>query len=105
MVRARLAAVVVAAGLGLAGCSSLSNLNPFGHRHRSCPCEEAPCDMGGPVGSDGPVLGDYGPVVVPPGPGPVVTAPAPLTAMPPLGPAPRLTPQPTAPTMPYTPTN
>src|SRR5262245_767720 len=72
MVRARFAALAVAAGLGLlSGCSSLSRMNPF-HRHPdACPCEGAPCDGDGHLGTDGPVLDDFpgGPVPpVPPGP-------------------------------------
>ena len=101
MFRARWATVALAAGLGLTGCSSLSNLNPFGHRHAVCPCEGGPCEAGGSVLGDGPLLGADGPAVLPPtgpvvvppaGPGPLVVPPTSTTALPNLAPTPRLVP-------------
>ena len=104
MVRTRFAALAVAAGLGLlGGCSSLSRMNPF-HRHPDgCPCEGTMYDgeVGSPLTTDGPVLGDVPaePVpVIPPGgvptipPGSVSTIPQ--GQVPSLGPVPRLFAQP-----------
>jgi hypothetical protein len=114
MLRARWATLAVAAGLGLTGCSSLSNLNPFRHRHASCPCEGGPCEAAGSLASEGPLLGDDGPAVLPPtgpvvvppaGPGLLAAPPGTTTPVPNLAPTPRLVPQATAPTMPYTPPN
>lgn len=102
MLRVRLAAVVVAAGLGLtSGCASLCNL-PFLNRHRALGPELECLESGVMSLGDGPVLGDGS---VPPNgtlpfPRPVVT---PEAGVPSLSPAPRLVPQPHAQPMPYTP--
>jgi hypothetical protein len=108
MMRARLAAAALAAGIGLAGgCSGLANLNPFHRNAECCPGNGTPLDMGAGMPVEGPSLGDFpGGPVLPPGAiqGP---PPAPVGA-PPGGtapvPFPRLVPQPEqAKPMPYSP--
>jgi hypothetical protein len=114
MKRARLANVVVAAGLGLtAGCSGLSNFSLFHRNGDACCTDGIPLDAtaGAP---GGPMMGDFGPGPMPPmmaaPPPPAATpllpapVPAPNGAAPAPAPLPRLVPQPEqARPMPYTP--
>jgi hypothetical protein len=114
MVRARLAALVLASGLGLAcGCTYLANHPLFGSRG-STPC--VGCETGSIPVTEGPVLQDYNPTGTPP---PGVPAGVPLLngqpgangigdltpqpTVPPLSTPPRLVPQPQAPVEPYRP--
>src|SRR5437870_12857222 len=108
MVRTRLAALAVAAGL--CGCSTLANHPWFNHTPRpvsecaGCPtCPGCP-GYGGEVGAypvtEGPVLGDA-PVVVPAVPG-NGNGLVPQPGVPPLTSPPRLVPQPAQP-IPYQP--
>ena len=105
MTRARLAAVVLTAGLGLVG--GCTNFSLFPNRSTTvampccttgdCPCTTGDCPCGLGVGEhfDGPIL-----ELPPPPPDGIV----PLPPGPPVMQAPRLVPAPTAPVMPYTPT-
>ena len=108
MVRARLATVAVAAGLGLlGGCSSLARLNPFGRHGETCPCDMGDFGVDGAVPTEGPILEGLPPAAVPaPPPGAVNGVPPPgaVNGVPPLAPPPnRVVPQPQAPTTPYVP--
>jgi hypothetical protein len=115
MVRARLAALVVTSGLGLAcGCSYLGN-HSFFNCHGPAPC--VGCEAGSIPVTEGPILQDYNPAVVPqpaaPGGVPVLSGSPPTNGptdltpqptVPPLSTPPRLTPQPQqAPVEPYRP--
>jgi hypothetical protein len=122
MVRARLAALVLTSGLGLAcGCSYLGN-HPLFSSRGSTPC--VGCESGSFPVSEGPILQDSNPAVitqpgvapgapilgVPPG-APVLGVPpngngglTPQPSVPPLSTPPRLVPQPQqAPIEPYRP--
>src|SRR5262245_38981124 len=100
MLRARLAVVIVAGGLGLVGgCSSLCNLSLF---HRNRPHGPEVIDLG--VTGEGPVLDGCAPGFVPPpggmAPGGALT---PQPTVPPLSTPPRIAPQPQSQPMPYSP--
>jgi hypothetical protein len=116
MVRARLAALVLTSGLGLAcGCTYLANHPLFGG-HGSTPC--VGCESGSIPVTEGPILEDYNPAGtvqpgIPPG-APIISGPpnmngngglTPQPSVPPLSTPPRLVPQPQpqAPIEPYRP--
>lgn len=111
MVRARLAHWAVMVGLGLAtGCASSWSPHSLFSRlpgtHEGVCGDGACCAGDGSVSPEGPILGETGPVVVPPG---INGAPAPVppSIVPPLATPPgRLVPQPQpqqATPMPYSP--
>jgi hypothetical protein len=111
MLRARLAVVLLAGGLGLVcGCSSLCN-HPWFHRNRT-PCPEV-IDLGVTPLGEGPMLEGSAPGFVPPngstlmpqpmGPPPNGSTLMPQPTVPQLSTPPRLSPQPQSQPMPYTP--
>ena len=97
MLRARLAVLVLVAGLGLVqGCGSLCNNSLCSRiRGRGPEC----IDLGATTVSEGPVLDGVGPPMPPPNGGAPLM---PQATMPQLTTPPRLVPQPSQP-MPYTP--
>ncbi|HEV3202931.1 MAG TPA: hypothetical protein VGY77_01040 [Gemmataceae bacterium] len=93
MLRARFAAMLVAAGLAfVSGCMSTWCNHPLLNRLKGTP--EGAVSVEGPLGSEGPILGESGPFpngpINPSGPPPAF----PQNTVPPLAPAPRLIPQP-----------
>ncbi len=114
MVRARLAHWSMVVGLSLAtGCASSWSPHSLFSRlpgnHEGICADGACCAGEGPVGPEGPILGEAGPFVVPPGTNGGVPAPVPPGTVPPLtAPPGRLVPQPQpqppqATPMPYSP--
>jgi len=95
MVRARLAVLMVALSLGIvSGCMSSWSCHPLLDSLRGI--HENGVSVEGPVGSDGPILGECSPLpgaAINPS-GPPSPTPIPRNSVPPLAPAPRLVPQP-----------
>jgi hypothetical protein len=93
--------LALAASAGLAAGCSLPE-RPWFHRNGHC-CENGCCDMCGPM-CDGPMLGEYGPVIAAPPVmnGSTLTAPTPYPVQPtpipstvtPIRPVPQAQPQP-----------
>jgi hypothetical protein len=94
MVRARFRLLMLVAACSLAaGCCNLSDCGLFSHFRRPCTADCTGYEFGD---GEGPVVGEGGPLVVPPpGPGAFINPPmAPQAAVPELSPPPRLVPQP-----------
>lgn len=101
MLRARLAIVVLAGGLGLvSGCSTLCNLDLF-HRRRA-PCPEV-IDLGVTSMGDGPCLDAGVPRMMPPNGTVSNSTLTPQATVPSLSSPPRLVPQPHSQPTPYSP--
>jgi hypothetical protein len=94
MVRARWAVLALAAGC-FVGCSTLSN-HPLFHKRCDTCTSEGCC---GDIGSDGVVMNQGGPLMIPP----TTRDAVPPANVPPLAPPPRLVPQQQSQPTPYFP--